>query len=174
MNPNNDKDLAVIEMVSAGRYDVLGDGSVVSYRQSSLGRALTPINSSNGYLRYQLFTDDKKPITVYCHRMVALILIPNPDKLEQVNHIDGDKSNFKPSNLEWVSRSGNATHALETGLKVAPKGSQLSDLDDDDVSEIKRLYFGKVLNQRQIGEIYGKKQNTISMIVNGKNWRHAK
>lgn len=173
MLPNSDKDLAVVEMVNSGRYEVQKDGTVISYKQNKIGRLLTPVTSNGGYLRYQLFTDDRKPITVYCHRMVALALIPNPLNLEQVNHIDGNKENFHPTNLEWVSPSENQIHAITTGLKLTAMGSQLSDLTEEDVSEIKHLYSFKLLNQRQIGELYGRKQNTISMIVNNKNWRHT-
>lgn len=173
MIANNDKDLTVLEMVKDGRYEVRKDGTVVSYRQTLKGRLMTPVTTSGGYLRYQLFTDDRKPITVYCHRMVALVLIPNPLRLEQVNHIDGDKTNFHPSNLEWITSSGNQIHAINTGLKITARGESLSNLTEEDVAEIKRLYSSKSLNQRQIGEIYGKKQNTISVIVNNVNWKHT-
>lgn len=53
------------------------------------------------------------------HRVVAecWLVNPNPDILTEVNHIDGDKTNYKISNLEWVSKSQNMRHAVNTGLK---------------------------------------------------------
>lgn len=40
--------------------------------------------------------------------------MPNPDNLEQVDHIDNDKTNNVVSNLRWVSRKFNNSrpHAI--------------------------------------------------------------
>ena len=42
------------------------------------------------------------------HRIVATAFIPNPNGLETVNHIDGDKHNNQVWNLEWCSRQENS------------------------------------------------------------------
>ena len=41
------------------------------------------------------------------HRIVATAFIPNPDNLETVNHIDGDRRNNQASNLEWCTMEEN-------------------------------------------------------------------
>lgn len=46
----------------------------------------------------------------------------DPLKIE-VNHIDGNKLNYSATNLEWVTKSQNQRHAIETGLKQ--KGEDL-------------------------------------------------
>lgn len=50
------------------------------------------------------------------HQWVALAFIPNPDNKVTVNHIDGNKGNNKPSNLEWNTYKENNEHALRMGL----------------------------------------------------------
>ena len=52
----------------------------------------------------------------YLHRLVASAFIPNPNRYQQVNHIDGDTKNNRVENLEWVSPSMNMKHAYKTGL----------------------------------------------------------
>lgn len=56
------------------------------------------------------------------HRLVALTFCPNPNNLEQVNHIDGDKRNNCVSNLEWISPSDNIRHAVAMGRNPRTKG----------------------------------------------------
>lgn len=72
------------------------------------GKELKANKTKDGYLR--VF-----PRGAVCvHVLVAKAFLPNPDKLEQVNHIDGDKENNRVDNLEWVSRAQNIQHAKYT------------------------------------------------------------
>ena len=53
--------------------------------------------------------------TYMVHRLVAEGYVNNPDPTikKYVNHIDGDKSNFNLSNLEWVTLKENTSKAYE-------------------------------------------------------------
>lgn len=63
----------------------------------------------DGYHRARLWKNGKKA-QVALHRLVALAFCPNPEHKPQVNHKDGDRSNCKAENLEWVTNAENQRH----------------------------------------------------------------
>ena len=67
--------------------------------------------NENGYIRVFIYNK-----TYALHRLVALAFIPNPEKKEQVNHIDGNKLNNSVANLEWNTCSENNLHKFKIGL----------------------------------------------------------
>lgn len=62
-------------------------------------------NKKNGYYSYAFRGADGTRQKNYVHRLVGLHFIKNPfpEEYNQINHIDGDKSNNIASNLEWVN-----------------------------------------------------------------------
>lgn len=50
------------------------------------------------------------------HRIVAEAFCPRPEGATEVNHINGDKTDNRACNLEWVTHADNLKHAYETGL----------------------------------------------------------
>ena len=63
---------------------------------------------------------DKRFKRKYVHRLVAHAYCANPRQAPEVNHIDGDKTNNLPTNLEWVTKSENHKHAYAKGLRHSP------------------------------------------------------
>lgn len=92
-------------------YSVSTEGKVYSLRGE-----LKP-STSTGYASVKL-SNGKEKQSYQVHRLVAKLFIRNPKNLEIVNHIDGDKLNNDVSNLEWVTRKGNARHYEK---ELAPK-----------------------------------------------------
>lgn len=106
-----------------GIYKVTEEGKIISlnfgaknHALSGVQKPLKQIRSSSGYYHVQLYKNGK-PSTKLVHKIVAEAFIPNPDNKAEVNHIDGNKANNCASNLEWVTRKENLSHAVETGLK---------------------------------------------------------
>lgn len=65
----------------------------------------------NGYLNTEVYLDGTRA-TVHLHRLVALTFVGQPpDGKPQVNHKNGNKTDNRAVNLEWVSQSENMRHA---------------------------------------------------------------
>lgn len=72
----------------------------------------TKPNRLYGYFNVALFNEHSKRHTSI-HRIVAETFIPKPPEWREdwhVNHISGDPSDNRVSNLEWCTRSENLRH----------------------------------------------------------------
>lgn len=69
------------------------------------------------------------------HRLIAMTFNQCPGPFDEcvVNHIDGDKLNNDPCNLEWTSSSDNAFHAYREGLRVDNRPLLAKDLKTGEV-----------------------------------------
>ena len=87
-------------------------GNVISYRSGEPYPLKLSLNNW-GYPRVGAV-----PGGQYVHRMVAETWLdnPNPNYYTEVNHINGDKTDNRVENLEWVTHSENVYHAMRTGL----------------------------------------------------------
>lgn len=108
-----------------GMYAVTKDGRVFGLpHQISNGkgivqtkfRELKPNKLAKGYLQVTLYNRQKRTCKLV-HRLVAETYLPNPKGFDQINHIDGIKTNNDLSNLEWCNNSMNQLHAWRTGLQ---------------------------------------------------------
>jgi len=99
-----------------GRVYNLNTNRYMTTRISVYGYELVSVNYRNEEKNYRV------------HRLIAMTFIGRPEHLWNtdykdlhVNHIDGNKSNNKISNLEWCTSIENSSHALRTGLKTFEK-----------------------------------------------------
>ena len=67
---------------------------------------IKPFLHRDGYLRIGLYSNGTRK-EFQIHRLVALVYLPNPDNLPQVNHKDENKLNNNVNNLEWCDRKTN-------------------------------------------------------------------
>lgn len=127
-----------------GYYEVSTCGTVRSmtkrvrqHRGTQLkkGKVLSPAADRFGYLKCALSRNNKLH-TFTVHRLVAITFIPNPKRLKEVNHKDGNKANNHVSNLEWCNRLGNMTHAKDNGLLNSGRQPMFS---KEDIKEIVSL-----------------------------------
>jgi hypothetical protein len=147
------------------------------FTQIVRGRILSPCTNNWGYVNVHL-SKDQKHYTKKAHRLVAEAFHTNPENKPQVNHKNGIKDDNRAENLEWVTLSENAQHAVDTGLAKLPwsakaKGSEnpSSKLDEAQVLEIReKLAQGNTCTA--LGLEYGLGHTTISCIKLRKTWKH--
>lgn len=92
-------------------YEVSDKGNI---RNSNTGRPVKAHDNGRGYLKVTL-----KRKCLLVHRLVALMFIPNPNNLPQVNHKDKNRLNNSADNLEWCT--------AEYNLQYSHKGKTVSE-----------------------------------------------
>ena len=102
-------------------YEISNYGRV----RNKTGLIKTQINPISGYVTVGLYKNGKRK-GYRVHRLVALAFCKGYSKNKnQVNHIDGDITNNKSSNLEWVSSSENLIHSYEKLNRIHKSGRSL-------------------------------------------------
>lgn len=148
-------------------YEVSNYGKV--YNKKTGSEIKTNYCEPTGYYNLSLCNNGLRK-THMIHRIVLMTFIENKQNKEQVNHINGDKSDNRLDNLEWATRSENQKHAIRLGLRSAAgvKNSQAK-LNDIIALEI----FNSNLKGRMIARQYNISVSTVSQIKNGKIWTHT-
>lgn len=77
-------------------------------------------NIMKGYHCITLVKDGKAKVYRIHRLVIEHFGERRPSEEYQVNHIDGDKSNNRIDNLEWVTAKENTRHAFENGLRHNP------------------------------------------------------
>ncbi len=143
-----------------GKYEVTSEGDVFS----NVGRRKKLVGKSTdqGYHMVVLTVDGSKRYPSV-HRMVAEAFIPNPLRLPEVNHIDGNKRNNAVSNLEWCDSSYNQIHARDTGLQSYKINMEIA-------NKIRAVYAEGKHSQKEVGDMFGIKKTQVGYIVKNKRW----
>jgi len=169
------------------KYDITQDGKVLSLDYNHTGKTKEVKQRLNKYGYMQLGITNKDGVRkfIQVHRLVGMAFISNPEKKEQINHKDGNKTNNHYLNLEWVTASENQKHAFRTGLSKGHKSNingnyqgekcTHSKLTKKDVLSIRKRY----LNGEKVPTMakeYNMSKHSIYMVVSKKaklrTWKH--
>jgi hypothetical protein len=175
--------------------------SLIGRGISKPGRLIKPRkNGRSGYFQVHLCMN-RIPTYRWVHRLVLEAFVgPAPTVKHIPNHIDGDKWNNAPENLEWVTQAENIAHARRTGLMrhwmivhpqraiehgrkmneiMAARGTRTrgsrsgqSKLTEEQVIQIRERYANKSGSYRTLGTEFGVDYTLIALIVQRKSWKH--
>lgn len=96
---------------------------------------------------------------------------PRPTPKHECNHIDGDPSNDRITNLEWVTSKENKIHAFRMGLLATGEKNGQSKLTEADVIQIRHLL--KTQTVRSVAKQFNVGPMAISRIKTGSLWKHV-
>lgn len=138
-------------------YEISNSGNIKNIRT---GHILKPSISKRGYPVVNLYKNGKGHLKTV-HLLYAKAFLPNPLKLTQINHIDGNKLNFNLSNLEWCTARENNLHARNTGLHNSNGDKKVNQYDENNV-------FMKTFKSiSEASRITGINRSCINAVVKG-------
>lgn len=168
----------VAAALAAGKFQVLDDGTIINTNWRNTGAPRKVALFGRKYLSFNM-TFGAEMWCIYAHRMIAIAkhgMPPGP--FMEVDHLDGNKFNNHPSNLQWVKRSENQRRAYALGLKapsaiIGREGTSnhMARLSEDQVRLIHRDGIRGV-SKSQLAKTYGVTAHAIGNILKGARWKH--
>lgn len=140
-------------------YYITTDGDIISKKT---GRKMTPIITSKGYQKVFLINASGIRKERFVHRLVAECFIPHTDeRKDQVNHINGVKSDNRVSNLEWVTNTENMSHVVKNDyMRVRKVFVRQMDLNGNFIAIYNSI--------SEASKLTGADESTISKCCRGK------
>jgi len=139
------------------------------------GKIRTLYNKDNKSYSYVNLVKDGKTKTFLVHRLVAKTFITNPENKENVNHINGIKTDNRVENLEWCTQKENIKHSLDNKLQILDfKGEKnnMAKLTKSDVIEIRYNYENNInFNRKEISKQYNITEHAIYCVVTYRSWK---
>ena len=151
-----------------GKYAVSNTGRVKRISPAGgarVGRIIRTASSSTGYLQMGW------PSGLLVHRLVAEAFHgAPPTSIHEVNHIDGNRQNNRPDNLEWVTPRQNCLHAYRVLNRQHQQGelSGRAKLTDEAV----RFIRTSRLPYKELAAMFGVTFSTIWHVKRRRTWKH--
>lgn len=139
----------------------------------SINKNLTITNKDGDVMIFQLTKDyPTVELTVlgerkryWVHRLFATKFVPNPNNLPVVNHIDFNRGNYHPSNLEWLSAWDSVKHSM--GDILAAHCTVMATLKDPEGN------YHQISQIRKWCKYNNYPYSSVAMLINGrrKTWK---
>jgi hypothetical protein len=137
------------------------------------GRVLRPCKNNMGYLEVATRHMGRKVTKELVHRLVAKAFVPGYADGMTVNHINGDKLDNRPENLEWVTKGQNTRHAWQNGLvPLVGEKNPGARLNEKQVAFIRKLRDTGV-RVSDLAGAFNVSTSHIYKICDGDRWAHV-
>ncbi len=143
------------------------------YSRTEYPRVLRGFLDKNGYLVFDFYVGGRQRKVRLARCVLQAFVGPPPSKKHEAAHLDGNKSNNKPTNLKWVTARENAAHKLlhDTRLRGATHGrAKLSEEQAYFVITTLKQYSATKL--QELAASYGVTDGCIRAIYKGRSWSH--
>lgn len=138
------------------------------------GKKLKARENADGYAVITMGNKRIRRSTQFVHRIVAELFLPNPEKLSDVDHLNGERMNPDVSNLQWVTHEENVRRAYERGShigRITGEKNPKARLTPDFVLKLREEYNAGVTIQ-EMADKYGMPWNTVGNAVKKITWKH--
>lgn len=157
----------VLQVSSLGRVRTVDrevkyvDGRIAKIR----GRILSDFRGGPGYR--QVNAGRRYGGRTSVHILVAKAFKgPKPDWAECVNHIDGNKENNVPDNIEWSTYAANNRHARESGLlNQHGENCNLTKYSDHIVKAIRNVYAEYKPTYKKLADLFEVSPTMAAQVV---------
>lgn len=123
-----------------------GNIKIFSNSKHYKGKELSQFLSKSGYIRIKMNNKN-----VHIHSIISELFLGKRPKDLVVNHIDGNKLNNHPNNLEYVTLAENIKHSVRMGLHICNRPELLPKYKDGrckDINEYKKNWY--IANRERI------------------------
>ncbi len=105
------------------------------------------------------------------HRLVAEAFHGAPQAgmaYKTVNHLNGDKLDNRPENLEWASYKTNNAHARGNGLnKQHGERSNIAKHSDQFIQAVRNVHAAYRPSYAELGRLFGLRDGHVGQIIKG-------
>lgn len=151
-----------------GRYEASDSGLIRTTKpryRTNVGGVLSQRADSPGGYRYVNIMGSRGSNNRTVHGLVAAAFLGPRPRGKQVNHINAQKGDNRPANLEYVSGQQNVRHALRFGLLPVGERHHNAKLTDAQVASIRREWVPRRHSATKLAAKFGVSPAYVEQIL---------